>query len=115
MLEQLSHGYGDITAPTRHPLNRDRLSMLKRGEAVRVAHAALSGVQEELPELMVMGIATLFAAVCERAQLDAGEMHRMAQRVLRYDPLMRRDNDSVQSLRDFVGIRVLGERNVSIS
>lgn len=109
------HSYGSITAPTLRPLDRDRLTMTPRGEAARVAHAALSEIQRERPELMVMGAAVLFATLCARCGIDPQELHTMARKVLTDQEGFRRDNDSLQSLRDFAGIRIMGEREVSIS
>ena len=108
------HAYGDITAPSR-PLNTDRMAMLPRGEVARVAHGALAEVQGESPELLLLGAALLFATLCQRCGQEPDVLHRMALKVLKPEPCDRRTNDSLQSLRDFAGIRVMGERDVGIS
>lgn len=109
------NNYGNLTAPVARPLDRDRLTMMSRGEAARVAHLALSEIQGEQPELMVLGAAVLFATLCQRCGLDPQEVHHMARKVLTDQDGFKRDNASLQSLRDFAGIRIMGEREVSIA
>ena len=111
------HSYGDITAPSR-PLNRDKLHMVPRAHVAAAAHEALFPVQGLQPELMVAGIALLFAAITQRCGLDPQELHTLGRKILR-DPVQvggdRGANASLQSLKDFAGIRIMGERDVSIS
>ena len=106
--------YGNLTKPSR-PLNKDILSMVHRTQSAHAAHAALDPLQNLQPEVMVMGAALLFAAIARRCQLDPADLHTMALKVLQAQPGHRRDNDSLQSLQDFAGIRILGEQTVSIS
>lgn len=113
-----NHSYGDLTQPSR-PLDKDRLAMIPRHKAANAAHEALFPIQSKTPEEMVAGAAVLFATICDRCRLDPEEMVRIARRILR-DPDGqlggdKRNNDSLQSLRDFAGIRIMGERHVSIS
>lgn len=112
------HPYGDLTSPSR-PLNKDALAMVPRRRAADAAHEALFPVQSKPPEIMVAGVAVLFAAVAQRCGLDPEELHRLGRKILR-DPDEqlggdRGSNQSLQSLRDFCGIRIMGERHVSVS
>lgn len=111
------HDYGDITAPTPHPLDRDKLSMVSRAQAAQAAHLALFAIQNERPEVMMGGVAILFAAFIHRCGLDPQEVHHMGMKILRdpADPGYHNVNISLQSLKDFAGIRVMGERHVSIA
>jgi hypothetical protein len=109
------HSYGDLTAPVTRPLDRDRLSMAQRGEVAMAAHRALDALQRETPEIMMMGAALLFHTLCLRCRVDPQEIHHLAGRVLRDQDGFKKDNDSLQSMRDFAGIRIMGEREVSIA
>ena len=112
------HSYGQITEPGR-PLNKDALSMVPRRRAADAAHEALFPVQSKPPEVMVAGVALLFATLAARCGLDPEELHALGRKLLR-DPEEqlggdRGTNSSLQSLRDFAGIRIMGERHVSIA
>lgn len=111
-----SHSYGTLTSPSR-PLNKDILAMLPRRRLADTAHEALFPIQSKRPEEMVGGVAVLFAAICQRCRLDPEDLYRMGLKVLR-DPDQlggdRGSNGSLQSLKDFAGIRIMGERDVSI-
>ena len=112
-----THSYGNITKPSR-PLNKDALSMLPRRRAVDAAHEALFPIQHKWPEEMVAGVALLFAVVCRRCGMDPEDMHRLGLKLLRDPPQEggdRGSNQLLQSLQDFAGIRIMGERHVSIS
>jgi hypothetical protein len=98
-----------ITEPTQTPLDKDRLSMVPRHQAADAAHLALFGIQDERPEVQLLGISVLFAAFCHRCQLDPELMHHVGRKVLRDDQFHRQANDSLQSLKDFAGLRVMGQ------
>lgn len=105
-----------MSVPTPTPLDGDKLAMVPRIQAASAAHLALFGIQDERPEVMVMGAAVLFTALCHRCGLDPEALHTMGRRVLLADQDFHREtNDSLQSLRDFAGLRVKGDREVSIS
>ena len=116
-MSQPYHSYGDITSPSR-PLDRDKLYMVPRRRAADTAHQALFPIQNDSPEVMLAGVAVLFAAFCTRCRQDPEDMFRMGLRILR-DPDVeggdRGSNASLQSLKDFAGIRIMGERHVSIA
>ncbi|MCW2317102.1 hypothetical protein M2322_002656 [Rhodoblastus acidophilus] len=107
--------YGRLTAPALRPLNKDALAMVPRTATAQASHAALDQLQRERPEVMVAAAALLFAAICLRCQLEPDLMHRQGLKMLRPEAGMRRDNDSLQSLMDFAGIRIMGEREVGVS
>lgn len=96
-------------------LNRDALLMIPRETAARIAHEALFPVQNLKPHEMVAGVALLFAAITHRAGIDPQEAHKLGLRILRDQPLHQQANASLQSLKDFAGLRIKGDRNVSIS
>lgn len=97
-----------MTQPSR-PLNKDRLYMVPREEAIRSAHLALDTLQRLDPEEMMAGMAVLFSAVCSRCQVDAHDMHTMGTRILRPQPFHDKGNKAIQSLRDFAGLRIAGQ------
>lgn len=90
-------------------LDRDRLGMFPRDEAVRLAHEALFPINKGDPEAMVAGIGVLFAAVCSRVGLDPQEVHQQSMRRLRDQQHHDKSNKSLQSLRDFAGLRIAGQ------
>lgn len=89
--------------------------MVPRGVAADAAHTALFGVQNLEPEPMVAGIALLFAAVCERCALSPQGAHELGRRLLRDQDFHTKTNGSLQSLRDFAGIRIMGEKDVVVA
>lgn len=91
------------------PLNRDKLFLLPRSEGLRFAHLALHGVQDEQPEAILAAIAILFAGVCERCLVDPQEMHRLGKKFLRSSEGDQRTNESAEVLRDFAGLRIMGQ------
>lgn len=97
------------------PFDYHTMTQLARQRAADAAHATLDGLQNLTPEEIVLGVAVLFAAVTRRSGLDPEDLYQMGLRVLKPEPLHRRANDSLQSLTDFVALRVKGERDVSIS
>jgi len=112
-----AHDYGNWTEPSR-PLDKDRLYMIPRRWAADCAHEALFPVQSKQPEVMVAGVAVLFAAIVTRCGIDPEDAYRMGLKLLR-DPDQlggdRGTSSSLQSLKDFAGIRINGERHVSIA
>lgn len=92
------------------PLDRDKINMVPRGTAATVAHEALFPIQERRPEQMLMGVATLFAAMCRRCRVDPQDMHVKGLRVLDAPEDGDRATDAqVQVLRDLIGAKVMGE------
>lgn len=95
-------------------LDRDHLMMIPRGLAAQRALEALHPIQNGTPHEMVAGVAVLFATLCSRVGLDPEEMHALGLKLLRDEDHHKQTNDALQSLRDFAGIRVKGDRDVSI-
>lgn len=104
-----------MTIPTPRPFDYHTMTTLHREKAIDAAQRALDGVQRDTPEEIVMAFAVAFAAVCKQAQLSPHDVYQIGEKVLRHDPFHKRSNDSIQSLRDFVSLRVMGRQNVSIS
>ncbi len=102
-----------ITKPSR-PLDKDRLYMIPREDAITAAHEALDRLQRMEPEEMMAGMAVLFSAVCSRCQVDPHDMHTMGTRLLKPQPMHDKGNKAVESLRDFAGLRISGQ-DVTIS
>lgn len=98
----------------KRPLDRDKLALLPRSDCAHAAHLALFQLQDKGPEEQVMGAAVLFAALCMACGLDADDMYQMGKRVLTVPNDMDRHTDnSLQTLRDFIGARVMA-REVTI-
>lgn len=99
------------------PIDRDKLAMVPRSEAAHSAHLTLFQLQSrENPEEIVLGVATAFAALCLRCNLDAGEMFNMGKRVLNAKPEGDHVTDnSLQSLQDFVSGRLMAHKGVTIA
>ena len=94
--------------PSR-PLDRDRMSLLPREVAMTGATAALDGVQNDEPEAQVLAIATLFAGVCLRTGSNPEHLFEMGRRVLTPEPFHRGANTQGEALRDYVGLRIMGQ------
>jgi hypothetical protein len=86
--------------------------MVPRSKAASAAHLALFQLQDiKSPEEQMLGVAVLFAAFCNRMQLDPQELHTMAMRVITAPDEGAVDtNNNMQVLRDFAAIRLLGEQ-----
>lgn len=97
------------------PYDHMAASTMGRQRAADAAHLCLDALQNMDAEDVVMGSAVLFAALCKQLGLNPEELHGMASKVLRYEPNHRRTNDSVQSLLDFIRLRIKGDVNVTVS
>lgn len=91
-------------------LDRDKLAMVPRLHALRVAHEALFPIQDwdGGPEEQVLGVGILFATMCLKTGLDPEDLYRMGKRVL----LAPAEGDHVtdnmgQVLKDFLGARIM--------
>lgn len=90
-------------------LDRDKLALVKRSTCADLAHTAFFQLQDQEPEEALMGVATLFALLCERTGTDPYVLHQMGHRVLRDEDFHKKTNDSLQSLKDCVGLRFMGQ------
>jgi hypothetical protein len=97
------------------PLDRDKLMMYPRDRAALEAHDALFPINRLEGEAMVAAISLLFATVTSRCGIDPQEAHALGLKMLRDQDHHRKANDALQSLRDFAGIQVKGERDVVIA
>lgn len=96
-------------------IDTDKLYMVSRDAAATVAHKALRPIQERSPHEMVAGVAILFATLCARVSLDPQEMHALGVKMLKDQECHFKTNDALQSLRDFAGLRIAGEKDVVVS
>lgn len=104
--------FTDPTSQRHHdvrPLDRTKLAMVSRIDAADAAHGALFPIQDEPPELVIAGIAVLFATLVQRCGLDPEDTFRLGDRIVREREAEDRTNESLQSLRDFAGLRLLGQ------
>lgn len=100
---------------TKHPLDKDRLSMVPRDKAANAAFLALHQLQSLDPEEMVLGAGVLFATLAMRCGLDPEQLHTMSRKVIfAPDEGDHITGGSLQVLRDFAGARILG-KEVTIS
>lgn len=91
-------------------LDRDKLAMVHRGEAARLAHEALFPVQHAQPEEMLMSVALLLTAISRRCRIPVRDITDMATRILDAPPAFDREvNTHLEVLRDFAGARIMGE------
>lgn len=95
----------------KRPVDRDKLAMVPRDGATRVAHEALFPIQDwESPEEQVMGVGVLFAALCLRCGIDPYDLHQMGMKVLTApDEGDHVTGNSLQVLRDFIGARIMAK------
>lgn len=96
------------------PLDRTKLVMVKREKAAAAAQEALFPIQSVAPEVQLMGVALLFAVLCKRCGVEPQDLHDMALKVLEPKPGDIRTNDSLEALRDYAGLRLMGQ-DVTIS
>lgn len=104
-----------IQTQASRPLNTDRLAMVDRDKAIMEAHRALDAIQNLEPELQVAAVNILFAAYMQRTQLLPHTSYMMGKRLLEDAAFNRQANASVRSMLDFVGLRVMGDANTTIS
>lgn len=92
------------------PLDKLKLSQLPRDAAANAAQLCLFQIQDMTPEEMMMGSALLFTVLCERAGMDPETAYNMSKAVLKAkDEGDHTTSNSLQSLRDFASIRVMGK------
>lgn len=95
---------------TKHPADRDKVAMVPRYQAAHAAHLALFQLQKMRPEEIVMGASVLFAALALRTGMDPHDLYGMGKKVLTAPEDGDRPTDNaLQSLRDFIGARVMGK------
>lgn len=104
-----------ITEATKHPVDRDRLLMVDRGEAADGAQLALFQIQDLKPDVALASVAVLFAVLTAGTGTNPEEAYHLGRKVLTDQDFHDRANKSLQSLRDFAGIRMAGREDVSVS
>ena len=104
-----------IQTKASRPLDRDKLSMVSRELAIQEAHRALDALQNNDPEVQLAAACVLFAAYSKRCQYHGHDGHNLGKRLLEDARFDRKTNASVQSMLDFMGLRVMGDANTTIS
>lgn len=95
------------------PFSRDRLKLVSRDKAAYAAFAALDRLQQEEPEVAMAAASILFAAWCDRTNSDPHDMHEQGEKMLRAEAFHRKANIQLETIRDFAGIRIMGDRNIT--
>lgn len=104
-----------IQTKASRPLDRDKLAMVSRETAIMEAHRALDALQNNDPEVQLAAACVLFAAYTKRCQYHGFDAHNLGKRLLEDAQYDRKTNASVQSMLDFMGLRVMGDQTTSIS
>lgn len=94
------------------PFNRDHLNLVSRDAAMKAAMAQLDAVQNEEPEVALAGAAIMFAAFVRRLGLSPQDTYELGKRILTPEQYHQKANIVGEVLRDFAGIRMMGDTNV---
>ncbi len=94
------------------PFSRDRLHMLPRDVAARGAMVLLNAIQDEPPEVAMASVAVLFACWCARVGMDPHDAHSLGVRMMRPERFHRKADIQMEVLRDFAGLRLVGDNRV---
>lgn len=105
-----------ITEATTHPVDRDRLLMVDRGAAADGAQLALFQIQDLRPDVALAAVSVLFATLTAGTGTNPEEAFHLGRKIITADEDFHdRTNKSLQSLRDFAGIRLAGREDVVVS
>lgn len=104
---------GKLTKGVR-PFSRDRLMMVSRDEAARVAMLALTPIQDESPEHAMAAAALLFAVWCKRLSMSGHEAYQLGSKLLTPQQFHQKGNITMETLRDFAGIRMAADDRVEL-
>lgn len=88
--------------------------LVPRDEAAKCGMALLDKVQQEAPEIAMAGTVVLFAMWCARLHMDPYEMHQLGMKMLEPEEFHHKGNILMETLRDFAGIRMMGDASVDI-
>ena len=97
------------------PFSRDRLALLPRDEVAKTAFAAMDKVQQQDPTLAVAAVSVLFLAWCKRLGVRPEDMTQMAARMIEPEQFHQKANLHMDVIRDFAGMRVLGDSRVEVA
>lgn len=81
----------------------DKIGMSNRNHVSKVCFEMLDRVQTETPEVQMLAVATLFAAICQRHNHDAWPEFSRAKRILSPEPFDRTGNERYRALLDYAG------------
>jgi len=88
-------------------IDRDKLMMMNRDTAAAAAFTLLDPILQMKPEEQLAAVAVAFAAVAERSQMDAAELHAFGLKVLTAPrPHHRNGNALVDALQDYAKLKV---------
>jgi hypothetical protein len=90
--------------PKRH--NPDAINMAHRNHVSKVAFEMLDRVQTEPQELQLFAIAFLYAALCQRLNVDGWEQYMKARKMLNPEPFDRTGNERYYAMLDYAGSEV---------
>lgn len=96
-----------VTRPSA-PLDPDKLASIPRHRALEAAITAMGQLQDWTPEEIAAGLSLCFAAMCAQTGMDPHARYRMALRMLEPQLHHPKENDAMQSFRDFFTLRVAG-------
>lgn len=83
------------------PFSRDRLMLVPRSQAAKMAFQMLHEVQGQSPEIQMAGLATLFAIYCKRHRLDPQDLYRLGTRLITPEPHHDSTNAYVEAVEDY--------------
>lgn len=87
--------------------------MTPRDDAASAAFQALDGLQRFTPEEQLAGAALLFSALRTRCGLDPFDLSQLGDRLLAPEAFHDKANWQLEALRDYAGLRIAGDPNVS--
>lgn len=88
--------------------------LVPRDEAAKCGLGLLDKVQQEAPEIAMAGTVVLFAMWCRRLRMDPHEMYQLGLKMLEPQEFHHKGNIQIEVLRDFAGIRMMGDASVDI-
>jgi hypothetical protein len=94
------------------PFSKDKLMLVSRDKAASQAFAILDRLQFETPEVMMAATSLLFATWCQRLGMHPFEMHQLGLKMLKPEAFHLKGNAHLETLRDFAGIRMLGDAKI---
>lgn len=111
----MEHPLKQNTTKGVNPFSRDRLFMVPRDEAAKGAMALLTVIQDEQPEIALASVAMLFAAWVKRLRVSPHEAYQLGNKLVVPQEFHQKGNIQAEVLRDFAGMRLMGDKSVELS
>lgn len=95
-------------------VDNDRLNMVRRNDAARLAHEVLEPLNTKGAEEVLAGVAVAFAVLSSRFGLGAEGLYNYGLRILK-EPLPDANREGyslVESLKDFANLRVRDDASI---